>query len=190
VPAWSRAWSTVCEDCTPVRTAHMREDTILSLETTARYRPENPYQPAKQWGWRQAPSSAILSTGDSLSANSAGAADCSWSWDCTLDFTEQLRPHRQRLTQRFDWCESVARKMASARWPSPLDITSVARQPMYCCRSEVLIVLQAKTLSGNTAIRRQNVNVINWEIPSQAPACCLSLAERGARSSPPAQEFA
>jgi hypothetical protein len=24
----------------------MREDTILSLETTARYRPENPYQPA------------------------------------------------------------------------------------------------------------------------------------------------
>jgi hypothetical protein len=23
---------------------HMREDTILSLETTARYRPENPYQ--------------------------------------------------------------------------------------------------------------------------------------------------
>jgi hypothetical protein len=32
----------------------MREDTILSLETTAVYRPENPYQPARQWGWRQA----------------------------------------------------------------------------------------------------------------------------------------
>jgi len=37
----------------------MREDTILSLETTARYRPENPYQPARQWGWRQAPSSHL-----------------------------------------------------------------------------------------------------------------------------------
>ena len=36
---------------------HMREDTILSLEATARYRPENPYQPARQWGWRQAPPS-------------------------------------------------------------------------------------------------------------------------------------
>jgi hypothetical protein len=38
---------------------HMGEDTILSLETTARYRPENPYQPARQWGWRQAPSSHL-----------------------------------------------------------------------------------------------------------------------------------
>ena len=38
---------------------HMREDTILSLESTARYRPENPYQPARQWGWRQAPSSHL-----------------------------------------------------------------------------------------------------------------------------------
>jgi hypothetical protein len=50
---------------------HMREDTIVSLETTARYWPENPYQyqPAKQWGWRQAPSShlaeAILRATDS-----------------------------------------------------------------------------------------------------------------------------
>ncbi len=32
-----------------------------------------------------------------------------------LDFAEQLRPHRQKLA-RFDWCQSVARKMASARW--------------------------------------------------------------------------
>ena len=38
---------------------HMREDTILSLESTARYRPENPYQPARQWGWKQAPSSHL-----------------------------------------------------------------------------------------------------------------------------------
>jgi hypothetical protein len=37
----------------------MREDTILSLETTARCRPENLYQPARQWGWRQAPSSHL-----------------------------------------------------------------------------------------------------------------------------------
>ena len=63
---------------------------------------------------------AILSTGDSLSANSAGAADCSWSGAGTapsiLLNNCELRPHRQRLAQRFDWCESVARKMASARW--------------------------------------------------------------------------
>jgi hypothetical protein len=37
---------------------HMREDTIVSLEATARYRPENPYQ----WGWRQAPSSHLAET--------------------------------------------------------------------------------------------------------------------------------
>jgi hypothetical protein len=37
----------------------MCEDTIVSLETTARYWPENPYQPAKQWGYRQAPSSHL-----------------------------------------------------------------------------------------------------------------------------------
>jgi hypothetical protein len=47
----------------------MREDTILSLETTTHHRPENPYQPARQWGWRQAPSShlaeAILRATDS-----------------------------------------------------------------------------------------------------------------------------
>jgi hypothetical protein len=48
--------------------------------------------------------------------------------------------------------------------PSPSDITSAAWQPMDCRRSEVRSVLQAKTRSGNTAIRRQNV--INWEIPS------------------------
>ena len=38
---------------------HMRKHTILSLETTAQNRPENPSQPARQWGWRQAPSSHL-----------------------------------------------------------------------------------------------------------------------------------
>jgi hypothetical protein len=46
--------------------------------------------------------------------------------------------------------ESPVDRMA----PSPLDITSVTRQPMDCRRSEVRIVFQAKTRSGNTEHRR------------------------------------
>ena len=62
-------------------------------------------------------------TGDSLSTVSVQTAqelqvvlEPRRCWDCTLDFTEQLRPRRQRLAQRFDLCESVAHKMASGSW--------------------------------------------------------------------------
>ncbi len=120
---WPRAGCTACSMC---------EGTILGLETTARYRPENPYQPARrQWGWRQAPPSAIPSD----------------------------RSHLEPLHEQsgapalFALRESPVGRMA----PSPFDITSVAVQPMDCRRSEVPIVLQSKTRSGNTAIRRQNV---------------------------------
>jgi hypothetical protein len=53
---------------------------------------------------------AILSTGDSRSANSAGAAECSWSgacWGCPSMLLNNCVPSAKDL--RFDWCQSVAR---------------------------------------------------------------------------------
>jgi hypothetical protein len=41
----------------------MREDTILSLEATARYRPENPYQSARQAAGLEA--SSVIPSGRS-----------------------------------------------------------------------------------------------------------------------------
>jgi hypothetical protein len=75
---WPRAGCTACSMC---------EGTILGLETTARYRPENPYQPARrQWGWRQAPPSAIPSDRSHLeghglapASSKSVAVGCSWS---------------------------------------------------------------------------------------------------------------
>jgi hypothetical protein len=81
-----------------------------------------------------------------------------WRWDAGL--VHALPPqipaplHEQSgAPALFALRESPVGRMA----PSPFDITSVARQPMDCRRSEVPIVLQSKTRSGNTAIRRQNV---------------------------------
>ena len=81
-----------------------------------------------------------------------------WRWDAGL--VHALPPqipaplHEQSgAPALFALRESPVGRMA----PSPFDITSVARQPMDCRRSEVPIVLQSKTRSGNTAIRRHNV---------------------------------
>ena len=63
---WPRAGCTACSMC---------EGTILGLEATARYRPENPYQPARrQWGWRQAPPSAIPSDSSHLEGHGLAPA--------------------------------------------------------------------------------------------------------------------
>jgi hypothetical protein len=64
----------------------MREDTILSLETTARYRPENPYQLARQWGWRQAPSSHLAEVG-------------LWRWERTRQLFSEIEGQSQHRSR-------------------------------------------------------------------------------------------
>ena len=146
---WPRAGCTACSMC---------EDTILGLETTARYRPEtNPPGGSGVGGkLRHPPSHLTAAILRAMDWHQQAAS--LWRWDAGL--VHALPPqipaplHEQSgAPALFALRESPVDRMA----PTPFNITSVARQPMDCRRSEVPIVLQSKTRSGNTAIRRQNV---------------------------------
>ena len=143
--------------CTPYEVQHMSEYAILSLETTARCRPENLYQPARQWGWRQALSShlaeAILRAKDWHQSKRKSLPLGTQLFSKIEGAVPAPLQEQSAAPALFALSESPVDRMA----PSPFDITSAAVQPMDCRRSEVPIVLQSKTRSGNTAIRRQNV---------------------------------
>ena len=64
--------------------------------------------------------------------------------------------------------------------PSPFDITSGAVHPMDCRRSEVPIVLQSKTRSGSTAIRRHNYR----RIRSRMSVICTNSVGVGPHMAP------
>ena len=110
--------------------------------------------PGGKWGWRQAPPSAIPSDSSHLEGHGLAPASSKSVAMHTLPPQIPAPLHEQSgAPALFALSESPVDRMA----PSPFDITSAAVQPMDCRRSEVPIVLQSKTLSGNTAIRRQNV---------------------------------
>jgi hypothetical protein len=148
---------------------YMREDTILSLESTARYRPENPYRQAGSGagGKLRHPIWQKPSFGPRIGTNQSNQPDKSLAVGTQLfskiEWQSQHRSHDRSTLQEqsaapalcsvFALSESPVDRME----PSPLDITPGARHPVDCRRSEMRIVLQTKTLSGNTAIRRQNM---------------------------------
>ena len=104
---WPRAGCTACSMC---------EDTILGLETTARYRPENPYQPARrQWGWRQAPPSAIPSDRSHLeghglapASSKSVAVGCSWSATSRGRWANRCQGRSEALAGRSSIAETAS----------------------------------------------------------------------------------
>jgi hypothetical protein len=107
---------------------------------------------------------AILPTGDSLSANSAGAVDCS-SWSGAEQLPSMLRPQWPPPKTCPVWCQSVARKVASARWDDGncLQPHCLAGWYGFSGRSRA-VVARLRIVSSRIVVARRT--------PCPRPHCC------------------
>ena len=102
---WPRAGCTACSMC---------EDTILGLETTARYRPENVPPARRQWGWRQASPSVIPSDRSHLKGHGLAPASL-WRWDAVVQALLLKSQHRSTNNLEFLRCLHYANRR-SIEW--------------------------------------------------------------------------
>jgi hypothetical protein len=125
---------------------------------------------------------AILSTGDSLSANSAGAADCSWSGDGTAP-----RCYRTTASPPPKTCALTGANLWLARWLLPDEMMELASSPTA---GGLVRVLGPITCSGLQAQDRVLAHMLHFVHPALDPAGCArgsQLTTRDIRTPPSAQ---
>jgi hypothetical protein len=125
---------------------------------------------------------AILSTGDSLSANSAGAADCSWSGDGTAP-----RFYRTTASPPPKTCALTGANLWLARWLLPDEMMELASSPTA---GGLVRVLGPITCSGLQAQDRVLAHMLHFVHPALDPAGCArgsQLTTRDIRTPPSAQ---
>jgi hypothetical protein len=159
-PAGSRAGCTTCNICARTRSSAWRP--------RPHSRPENPYQPARQWGRLEAssvnPSGRSHLAGHGLAPVKATGQSFGGG-DAVVQQHRGASQHRSTNNLRLllrPLCLHCANRRSIERRHKPLG-RNIGVHPMDCRRSEVLSAGTPQSADVRTA---ECQNVIYWEIPS------------------------